>query len=62
MAMEVVLGDAERDVRNYDSIVLGRAGEAGGNCNLRASAMRTVRSYQILQGQVGVNVGCEPWV
>jgi len=55
MAMEVVHGDGERDVRTYDSIVLGRAGpdgQGGANCNLRASAMRTVRSYQIMQAQV----------
>ncbi len=49
MAMEVVMGEAERDVRTHDSLVLRRAGEPGGNCSLRASSMRTVRSYQVLQ-------------
>jgi hypothetical protein len=29
MAMEVVHGDGERDVRAYDSIVLGRMGPDG---------------------------------
>lgn len=48
VAMEVVPGESERDVRFHDSIVLQRQGEAG-NCNLRASSMRTVRSYQIIQ-------------
>lgn len=67
MAMEVVHGEGERDVRLYDSIVMsrgapnldaptdGRASSGGptaSNCNLRASAMRTVRSYQIMQAQV----------
>ena len=48
------MGEHERDVRTYDSIVLGReAGREGaGNCNLRASSMRTVRSYQMMQSQV----------
>jgi hypothetical protein len=50
MAMEVMAAEeGERDVRGYDSVVLGRsrAREDGtsnwaGNCNLKASAMRTV--------------------
>ena len=50
------MGDAERDVRTYDSIVLGRGTAASSqgesSCNLRASAMRTVKSYQVLQSQV----------
>lgn len=52
MAMEVVIGDHERDVRTHDSIVMGRPGENLGNVTLRATAMRTVKSYQILQSQV----------
>jgi hypothetical protein len=50
MAMEVMAAEeGERDVRGYDSIVLGRSRtrEDGtsawaGNCNLKASALRTV--------------------
>lgn len=63
MAMEVVHGEGERDARLFDSVVLSRAGPdglpSGSNCNLKASAMRTVRSYQIMQV---MGWGCGPMV
>ncbi|GFH16730.1 uncharacterized protein HaLaN_13212 [Haematococcus lacustris] len=55
MAVEVMMGENERDVRGQDSLVLSRLlpdGSPGGNCNLKASAMRTVRSYQLMQEQI----------
>ncbi len=59
MAMEVVSGNTERDVRAFDSIVLSRAsgGSPGYACNLRPSAMRTVKSYQVLQPQINNPLG-----
>eukprot|EP00798_Chlamydomonas_sp_ICE-L_P012618 gene12618-15846_t len=54
MAMEVEHCKEDRDMRTYDSVVLSRASTAkkspiASNCNLRPSAMRTVKSYQVLR-------------
>ncbi|GFH09111.1 uncharacterized protein HaLaN_04198 [Haematococcus lacustris] len=64
MAVEVMMGENERDVRGQDSLVLSRLlpdGSPGGNCNLKASAMRTVRSYQLMQEQVGKELAEVYW-
>ncbi|KAJ9515538.1 hypothetical protein QJQ45_021643, partial [Haematococcus lacustris] len=51
MAVEVMMGENERDVRGQDSLVLSRLlpdGSPGGNCNLKASAMRTIANPEAI--------------
>ncbi len=47
IAMDVMKAASEREVRTYNSIVMGRK-DAPGACTLNASSMRTVRAHQLM--------------